>query len=164
MPSNLSNEQLIQLAEDVAFRQVIHEERGQKIMAMAVVVRNNVVWRTTLHSSTAAANVWAFLEGNGVDMEDLMSMTAAFKFRAGVVGDDVYEQLADSLGWSRGAKALPKEISQFSSSGADYKQVLKENPWLCFLYLMSMSALIQRLDEVLPKRSRPPRNQEEPKQ
>jgi len=154
MPEPLSNVELIQLAEDIAMRQVIHAVRGAAILKLGMEARFSIVWRTTLHSNTSAAKVWARLESQGIEMETLMSMVGEFCLRAGPLPASFYENMAASLSWGSSSASLPDEIRTFSAKNTDYKEVLTLNPWLVFLYLLSMSDIVQRLDTVLPKNMR----------
>lgn len=145
--------ELIQVCEDIVVRYVNHSERKALLLSMAQFVKYRVTWRNVLYSDVAAGGLWDTIrtETNADVSELIMSMAGEMYFRLSPtrVGasslDQLYPRLADSLGWPKMAGGLNKEVTEFVASAATYDQVLRDNPWAMFLYLLSMSNIVNRL-------------------
>jgi len=161
MPERLSSNELIALAEEVVLRQVTVPEKIAPMMTLGLHVRSGINWRTVLHSSASAQKVWIRLEALTIDMERVLAMTSEFKVRAGDIDRALYESIDSSLSWSAVSEALPPEVKRLTAEKGKYQKVLEDNPWVLFLYLLSMSSVVQRLIQVTPKGYKPP---QEPKE
>lgn len=141
---SLSNAEMITLAEQIAVRQAVHQDRVSKMLNLAVFAQFEVVWRTNLFSHDAAGRLWTAMASRGHDTEVVLAMASEFVFRAGlqegVVEDTRWvNALAKSLSWPKTAEGIPSEIRNLTDSSEKYKSVLQRNYWAVFLYLLSMS-------------------------
>lgn len=156
-----SLENSIELSAQIALRHATNRERGTQLLALATFLKFGVVWRTTLHSPSAAKQVWSVLAGTkGFDMESVISMTNEFIVRSAQISDYLIEILAQSLSWTNEASAVPNEVMTLTGKVEAYKTTLTYNPWLVFLYLLSMTDFIQRVSAInYPPEPRVPRGE-----
>jgi len=148
----LSNVELIDLAEDIFLRHAVHSERAKALLSLAMDLKFGVVWRTNLHSNAAAIKLHDYLRQKSHDTELVMSMTNEFVFRSGInfqsreeLSPGVISRLAASLTWPAASQAQPAEVVKLTAKADDYFKVLRSEPWALFLYLSSMSSVIHKL-------------------
>jgi hypothetical protein len=80
-------------------------------------------------------------------MEMLMGMTQEFIFLS-ELDANVTTALGQSLSWATHSRAIPEEMSTLTASTEDYTNILQDNPWAVFTYLVSMTDLVRILGQI----------------
>lgn len=150
LESQANRQRLIAIAEDVALSACVHKERQDKMLALAMEVKFGVNWRTNTHSSEAAGRLYNYLVTKQVDMSLVLAMTSEFVFRSSINGydleaDNPYRALAESITFVKQSTVLPEEVAALSSDERSCESTLRSDPWIAFLYLLSMSNAVSRL-------------------
>ena len=144
------NEDLIEIAKDVALRWCIHAEAGHVLSNLYVRVTRAMTWRTVLHSDQAAEKVLDQMESVGVPLPVVIDLTSTFLFRSGLVDATAREKVADTLAksvtWVANAGELNKLIAGLSARDSNAAATFKTCPWMIFLYLFSMSDFMMSLE------------------
>lgn len=158
--------QVVDICEDIVLRFVNHDERQTQILQLMLEVKYNVRWRLVLHSSTALTTLWDSLRVNhgedGIDL--IISMTGEMMFRlwphlappAQNYPDKFVEYLAQTIAWMKGSKEVNREVSQFVAEPQAYAKMLRANPWAMFLYLLSMTDVVNKVRAMTPPKLPPP--------
>ena len=147
---------IVQQCEDIALRFVNQNVRQQSVLKLAQFLKYQTKWKLVTFSENAAKDLWDEIRINlGEDVHDLVvSMTNEFRFLlAPVLGgnnnyDKLYPAIGDSLSWSKESAAVHPEEKQFTAVSADYQNVFKKNPWITFLYLLSMSDIVNKVSNL----------------
>ena len=151
---------MIDCCQNIAMRFVNHRGRQAEMLALAQLIKFNTRWRQVTYSETAASGLWDHIRGLlGEDTIDLIiSMTGEMTFRLAddiepanaqsQANDSFYPLLAKSLAWMKTADAVNKEQKQFTAEATTYRGVFEKNPWVLFLYLLSMSDIVRILTDL----------------
>ena len=152
-PSDLAD--LVNQCETIALRFVNQNVRQKQVLELAQFLKFQTRWRLVSYSEKAAETLWDELRvGMGADVHDLViSMAGEFTFRYSQLlyprGDyrtaPLIDAIGTSLSWLQKSAAVTKEEKDFTATAAEYAKVFSNNPWLTFLYLLSMSDIVNRV-------------------
>lgn len=164
MQGNLDITDAIKLVEQIILRQAITDERAQGVKDISMFARFQVNWRTTLFSANSTQRLWDQMTEEEFDLDIVLAMVSEFIARSGMIFNNaghispqLYNDLAKSLSWPLASTTLPAEYSsQSTGKTEDYVTAISTNPWATFLYLASMSDIVQMLLAVWPPSAPPP--------
>lgn len=142
---------LIDRCEQIALRYINHNVRQNNLLELAMKIKYDTTWRLILHSATGAKDFWDQLRLEpSKGWEDMVvGMTNEFYLRSAEIfsdgNDSFYATLGKSLAWPKLSDVVDDETKKFTSESDKYKQVFKNNPWVLFLYLLSMSDIVRKI-------------------
>jgi hypothetical protein len=113
-------------------------------MAHLLVLLKGVEWSVSLGSEATASRVWLHLAQKGVDMDWIRGMVGEFLFHSEYFDrkDALIEEVAASIAWINTAIAVPQEYGRLTAKMGDVVALLKNAPWLTFLYLLQLSDVV----------------------
>ena len=147
---------LVQQCEDIAFRFVNQSDRQKTVLELVQFIKFQVRWKLVAYSEKSATALWDQLRITmGEEVSDLVtSMTNEFRFLISPLlssrpdyTDRLFPALGSSLAWSRESASITPEEKQFTATSEEYQKVFKTNIWLVFLYLLSMSNIVNRVNQ-----------------
>lgn len=151
MQGNYQPADLIQVCEDIVMRHATQLEITGELLALGMHVKSATSWRAVAFSGAAASRMWDQSVIVAGSAELLTQLANEFVFRTtGFPMTTVYSDLANSLCWGKAADGTDPELAAMTGSDRDYEATLRKNPWLAFLYLLSMSDIIRRLTALAP--------------
>lgn len=149
---------MIELVEQVVLRELTSAEKQPQLAKLVTECRYVINWRANLHTEQAANAIWVRIKSGGIDTELLLNMTNEWIFRASLTQlqfNELTTALLNTLSWTSLSKALPQELVSLAVKEDALKAVLKNNPWVTFLYLVSVSDLLRLIQAQKPPSSPP---------
>lgn len=160
MQENKSNDFFVDLALDVALRYVIHDEADKQVRTLYMQAAKSINWQSVMNSENAADEVLNRMEvvGNAASM--LINLTSQFIFRAGLSTIQKRQWLGNELAlcmtWPRNAAEFGVAQAALTATSEKASSTFINCPWMMFLYLLSMSNVIDTLDaKYAPKSAAP---------
>jgi len=150
MQENKSNDFFVDLALDVALRYVIHEEADKQIRTLYMQAAKGINWQAVMNSDTSADAVLNRMETVGNVASLLINLTSQFMFRAGLSSHQARQELGSNLAlcmtWPRNATEFGTAQGALTATAEKATATFVSCPWMMFLYLLSMSNVVDALD------------------
>lgn len=152
MQENKGNDFFVDLVRDVALRYAIHDEAKTQVADLYIEVTKVVNWQANMSSDKAADEVLNRLQVNGGKASMVINMTSNFMFRAGITTfakrSELAEMLSESVSWPRDVKELGMAQARLTATAENAHATFAGNPWMMFLYLLSMTDLVPALNDL----------------
>lgn len=145
----MQRKELLDLVSNIAFYRFSSPTGLAKIGKIALLCAYQATWRLVLADKTSVIKFWSEIENQeGIDIEEIIQMTSSFVFQVDRAEyADAADHAAKSLGWLADANVTEAHF-KLCAKVDTYREILRDNPWVMFMYLLGHSDIITKLSEV----------------